>query len=128
MNCNDVPITRQQMNRIYGCIRTLSEQIYGILTQQNIERMKTYVMFRACEEGYPFSFNSKIFKPKSLSLATMQEAHLVNMAINHIADQFYPEKNRALYLYEVDNLGPYKSIGGRTREEMMKDYPELIDN
>lgn len=117
--------TWEQMKRAYACFRTIAEQIFGAANKEREKKVKDYIMLDACEHNYPFTIEDGICKPMSLSKATKIEFNIVNTAINLFADQYYPQLGRPLYLWQEDTWGLYKSIGGRTRQEMWMEYPGL---
>jgi hypothetical protein len=118
--------TKQALKRAYACFRALSEQILESTTQTSVEKIKTYVKIKACEHGYPYDIINGVAEPKSLALASKDELTIINNTINLIADQYREDLNRPLYLYQIDKFGKYKSIGGRTRDEMFKDHPDVM--
>jgi hypothetical protein len=121
----DLSDTRKQMQRAYACFRAITKQLFGHTTRELEAKVKSYIMLDACEHGYPYEIVDGKCKPMSLAKANKVEFHLVNIAINHFADQYYPQLGRSLYLYQEDQWGLYKSIGGRSREQMWQEYPAL---
>jgi hypothetical protein len=112
------PITRGQLRRIYGTIRVIVTQLYGYETA--IDDFKLYIKLLACEEGYPYTIENGIVYPASLGTITQADANIINIVLNRYADE------HNLYVIQVDELGEYKSIGGRDRAAMLKDFPEGV--
>jgi len=115
------------LNLIHGYVRAMMEQSNN--TFVNFDSLKNYFKILATENGYPGitvppPIPGKKYKatvvPKSLGDATEAEKLIVANTIQEIAD--YHEK----YLYYYDFMEKvYKSIGGRTPEEMERDFPEM---
>ena len=124
-NLND-PITPESRARIFACIRTITAQIYNRTNKERESRIRALIMESACEHGYPMvrDEDGKLV-PKSLSIATVGDSNLVNLAINHFVDDFVNKYGMYIYLYKIDSQGKFKSIGDRTREEMIRDYPDI---
>ncbi len=115
-------MSREQMKRIYGCIRVILRQIKTTFSKQDVELFKTYIKVTACSEGYPYKFEHGKIYPKSLAQCTQAEGNIINIIINRYADE------NELYLYESDEYGLFPSVGGRTRQEMIRDYPSIYSN
>lgn len=121
----NLPMTAEARARYFACIRSITIQIYGRTSKEREERVRELIMKNACEHGYPIDFIDGKERPMSLSKATKKDGYIANLAVNHFADTFYTEYGYLIYLYEEDENGRYKSIGGRSREEMIRDFPEV---
>lgn len=110
---------RSQMARIHGCINSLYKQRKKFDFEGTKEDLKNIFKELAVEEGYPYE--DKVNKiPKSLSKATQGDAEILIYVINMFADF------NNLWLIEYDSSGrKYKSIGGRDRFEMERDFPDI---
>ena len=84
--------------------------------------MKRFAVAGGKYPGIKFQFAGVILiEPMSQSLVTMAEDYELCKTINDYAD-----KNEMwLWEYMPDGKSKYKSIGGRTLEEMKRDYPGL---
>ena len=112
-------ISKEQLDRIHGCIRIILKQIYGYSSGLLFEDFKVYIKLLSCEEGYPYTVERGCVLPKSFAHATQAEGNIVNTIINRYAD----ENN--LVLIQTDEQGKYPSLHGRDRETMIREYPEL---
>ena len=84
--------------------------------------MKRYAVLEGMYPGIKFISKGKILiEPMSQSLVTMSEDNGLCKVINKYAD----EKEMWLWEYMPDGKSKYKSIGGRTLEEMNRDYPGI---
>jgi hypothetical protein len=62
-----------------------------------------------------------LYEPISQADASMAEVNIFTRVINQYAD----DNDMWLWRYLPDGKTKYKSIGGRSLEEMQRDYPEL---
>ena len=113
--------TRDQLKRIHGSIRILIKQIYGHDSPALMRDFKLYIKLLACEEGYPYKIEGGQIIPKSFGEATQSEANIINMVINVFADE------RNLVLIQTDEVGNYPSLGGRDRDTMIDEHPEIFE-
>jgi hypothetical protein len=110
---------RSQNSRIHGHAKDISEQLVDddgapIYTPDEVkEAMKRL----AVKEGYPTKYSpiDDEVIPKPTRNASVEEAKLLSDVIQRFADE------HGMWLTEYDDDGPYKSVGGRSREEM-EDY------
>lgn len=116
-------------NRIHGAMRALSEQARR---GWDIDEIKILMKFMAIENGY----EAKIYKrkspdgkeryykiPGSLRSATDAQAKILHDTIQLFADE------NGFWLYEYDdNENIYKSLCGRTKEEMGRYIQALKDS
>ena len=116
---------RAQLKRAYACFRTIAEQHYGDHRKDYVTKVKEYIVILACEEGFPYEVEKGIAIPKSLGKATFEEFKILNLMINKVADKYYEKLGRPMYLWQKDKFGLYKSISGRSRDEMFMEYPEV---
>ena len=80
----------------------------------------------ACEHGYPFEIIDGRVEPTSLGKITEKEGNLANLALNCYADNFMATFKIPMYLMQKDKTERmFKSVGGRSRQEMLKDFPEV---
>lgn len=117
-----------QNNITHGDCNTIAKQLNE---RNNPEHHITGVMVYdilkrfAVREGYPaikFNFNGLILlEPISQADASMSEVNIFTRVINQYAD----DNDMWLWRYLPDGKTKYKSIGGRSLEEMSRDYPEL---
>ena len=111
---------RGQLNRIHGQCQDLATQLSDGVKMYTKEEVKAAMKRMAVSIGYRTKFNDidGIEEPISLTEATMEEAGFVTTTINRFADA------HDLWLTEYDDsVKPpvkYRSLHGRTREEMIK--------
>lgn len=100
---------RSQNNRIWGNCQDIADQ----LREYTAEEIKAAMQRMAVDDGYPtkMSVDGKEI-PKPTSTVSSEEAKILLDVIQRFADE------QSLYLTEYDSQGPYKTVGGRTREEM----------
>ncbi|MCF7949881.1 MAG: hypothetical protein K9M94_14935 [Spirochaetia bacterium] len=100
---------RSQNNRIWGNCQDIADQ----LGEYTAEEIKAAMQRMAVDDGYPtkMSVDGKEI-PKPTSTVSSEEAKILLDVIQKFADE------QSLYLTEYDGQGPYKTVGGRTREEM----------
>lgn len=108
---------RSQNNRIWGNCQDIADQISNEEEEYTAEEIKAAMQRMSVEEGYPtkLSLDGREV-PKPTRYATVEEANTLLNVIQRYADQY------ELYLTEYDEQGPYRSVGGRTREEMRRYY------
>lgn len=103
---------RSQMSRFRGGARAIADQLGEYTAKEIADALKRM----AVSEGYPthLSIDGRE-EPVSTSRASKKEAKILLDVMARFADE------HSLWLLEYDeNDEPYKSIGGRTREEMKK--------
>lgn len=112
------------LNLIHGYCRALYEQRED--HSMTFDDIKYFMKVLATENDYPFKyrkifgFKTRFINPKSLSNATDEEGNIVANTIQEIADRY----NKWLWYY--DSYGKkYKSLGGRSPEEMQKDFQDM---
>lgn len=106
---------RSQNSRIHGNCQDIADQ----LGEYTMEEVKDAMKRMAVGEGYPtkLSLDGKEI-PKPTRNTTVEEANLLLRVIQRFVDE------HNLYLTEYDEEGPYRSVGGRTREEMRRFYEQ----
>lgn len=123
---NQDKINYEQIKRFHACIRTITIQLYERANKERELWVKNMILMIACEHGYPFEIKNGIVEPTSIGKVTEREGNLANMALNYYADNFFAVFKIPMYLMQRDKTKRmYKSVGGRTRQEMMKDFPEV---
>lgn len=110
---------RSQNNRIWGNCQDIADQLSGEEIEYTAEEIKAAMQRMAVDEGYPtkLSLDGKEV-PKPTRYSTVEEANLLLKVIQRFADQ------HDLFITEYDEQGPYRSVGGRTREEMRSYYEQ----
>lgn len=109
---------RSQNNRIWGHCEDIAEQLIDPESgkqKYTREEVKDAMMRFAVAEGYPTKWSDLHGEviPIPTREASVEEAQIVLEVIQRFADR------HALWLTEYDLDGvPYRSVGGRTREEM----------
>lgn len=106
-----------QNSHIWGHCTDIADQItddegFCLYTKSEIEQA---MLRMAVSEGYPTKLSidgSEV--PASLSRATSEEAAVVIDVIHRFADIH----NLYLTEYDTETMQPYRTIGGRSREEM----------
>jgi hypothetical protein len=115
------------LNLIGGYVRAMMEQ--GSNEFINFDSLKNYFKVLATENGYPAitvpppipgKYKKPTIVPKSLGDATEAEKLIVANTIQEIADYY----EKYLYYYTFEEK-VYKSIGGRSLEEMIRDFPDM---
>lgn len=101
---------RSQENKFRGGCRDISEQI-GVPFEEVCEAIRRM----ATEEGFPMTeaIDGKMVPISTANASIEQEALLIR-----VMHRFADEHN--LYLHEVDCYGSYRTVGGRSREEMSR--------
>jgi hypothetical protein len=120
---------RSQNNRTHGNCASIAQQINErnpdkppVTPAMVYEIMKRFAVKDGVYPGIKFNFAGTILiEPISQADATMKEVNGFCNVINRYAD----ENDMWLWEYTQDGKTKYKSIGGRTLEEMLQDYPEL---
>ena len=100
---------RSQNSRIWGNCTDIADQL-GDYTP---EEVKAAMQRMAVAEGYPtkMSIDGREV-PMPTRNASMEEAKILLDVIQRFADE------HGLYLTEYDEIGPYQTVGGRSRKEM----------
>jgi hypothetical protein len=118
---------RSQNSAVHGYCKSLAEQIPDNYTPDEVKLMMKFI---AVDAGvYPARTvfvrgekEGKLYEvPKSLSLANTAEVNALIKVIQEFADR----NNYWLWKYTFDGLYVYKSIGGRSGEEMERDFPDF---
>jgi len=126
MKVNQDMINYEQIKRFHASIRTITIQLYKIPNKERERWVKHMILMIACEYGYPFDVIENRVQPMSLSKATEKEGNLANLALNCYADNFIATFKIPMYLMQKDKTDRmFKSVGGRTRKEMIRDFPEV---
>ena len=120
---------RSLNNRIHGAIQALKEQSKHGASFEEIKRL--FKELSAKEDGFPIVLRKMRYKgkivtikePRSLSGASTEIGMILMNTI-----QVYADENE-LYLidYDEDEI-PYRTVGGRTPEEMKEYIAELYKN
>jgi hypothetical protein len=110
---------RSQNARIHGHCKDIAMQAQDG-RWKDTETVKLLMEYLAIERGYPhYKYKGRII-PKRTSQINSYEASILCETIQQFADE------HNFYLTEYDDKEQaYKSIGGRTSEEMQRDYPEM---
>jgi hypothetical protein len=119
---------RSQNSRVWGdcssiCFQ-LNERAGKVICTSTMvyDMMKRFAVAGGVYPGIKFTFGGIILiEPMSQSLVTMKEDAGLCDTINDYADK----NDMWLWEYMPDGKTKYKSIGGRTLEEMNRDYPGL---
>ena len=117
---------RSQNNRFYGHCEDIAEQVYPKLSPgAGKQRVHDGMLRMSVSEGYPTYLDlNGVETPLPSAEASMEQLGLVLRVQQRYAD-FHK-----LWLTEYIKEGPnknksYKSIGGRSYEEMMRSAPEF---
>ena len=114
---------RSQNNRFYGHCEDLAEQVYKDVRAK--QRVHDGMLRMAVSEGYPTYLDiNGVESPLPSAESSVEQLGLVCRVLQRYADI------HNLWLHEYIKEGPlknlaYKSIGGRSYEEMMRCAPEL---
>lgn len=118
---------RSQNSRIWGDCTAIAEQLNErnnkkVWTKNMVyDLLKRYAVAEGVYPGIKYTFGKlTLIEPLSQSLVTKKEAKGLCDIINRFAD----ENEMWLWEYTQDEL-KYKSIGGRSLEEMNGKYPGL---
>jgi hypothetical protein len=115
------PLTRgyrSQFKRIYGSLNCAWQQRKAFDFEGTKEDLKYFFKIMAIEDGYPYKVFKREVIPKSIADLTIEEATILITTITEFCDR------NNLWIYEYNHIRcVYKSIGGRTQLEMMRDFP-----
>ena len=101
---------RSQENKFRGGCRNIAEQL-GLPFEEVCEALRRM----ATEEGYPMTEAiDGTMVPISTANASIENEALLIKVMHRFADE------HNLYLIEVDEFGSYRTVGGRSRDEMQK--------
>ena len=126
MKVNQDKINYEQIKRFHACIRTITVQLYKRANKERESWVKNMILMMACEHGYPFKIINGRVEPTSLGKVTEKEGNLANLALNCYADNFMATFKIPMYLMQKDKTDRmFKSVGGRSRQEMLRDFPEV---
>lgn len=105
-----------QNNFAHGASDDIAEQLET--AEKRITGAQVYDAMKrlAVKEGYPTYYEAldDTVQPMHLADASKEQADIVNRVIARFADE------HGLWLTRSDDKGTYRSVGGRTREEMEK--------
>lgn len=112
-----------QCNHINGHVQDICAY-----TGDDFNDMKVFLKRRAMGRGFPPMTNpdgSIVYSrldgeplPMSEADASVEQAATILDAVHQFSDE------EEVYLTETDEYGPYRSVGGRTREEMRRYVPK----
>lgn len=104
---------RSQNSRLHGHCQDIADQLGGIYSRDVV---KDAMKRTAVTEGYPAVWSDLHGEviPLPTRDASIEQMHLLLEVIQRYADE------HGLYLTEYDEEGPYRSIGGRSRDEMAR--------
>jgi len=107
---------RSQNARFRGHVRAVTEQLNRADGPDYTEKEVADAMKRmAVSEGYPTKLGPDGAEvPESEANLSVEDEKVLLDVVHRFADQ------HELYLWEYGEDGPYKSVGGRTREEMQQ--------
>ena len=101
---------RSQENKFRGGCRDISDQL-GLPFDEVCEAIKRI----ATDEGYPMTQAiDGTMVPISTSAASLEDEAMLIRVMHRFADE------HNLYLTEYDEYGSYRTVGGRSRDEMQK--------